>query len=275
MNLMGKIFTFMIFLMSTVFLVVSIMVGASDRAWKVEAQTMQKRARTATSSIDLLKNETAGLEKTLASEKVSRAQQLANLQSQKNQAQEALAEKSAQFNKEQQTSQLLAQDLEDANNRVESQDAQLDELKANNTKLVDDIAAQFAENRNIEKVLFEKTAKLEQLLQKEADLAAQLAKLQKVMTASGLDENDLVAAIPPKIEAVVTAVGDNNATFAVAIGSDDGLRRGHEMDIYRSNRHVGRGVVVLAQNNRSVLSTIKGMMNDIVREGDNVTTKLN
>ena len=85
----------------------------------------------------------------------------------------------------------------------------------------------------------------------------------------------MVASIPPKIEAVVTAVGDNNATFAVAIGSDDGLRRGHEMDIYRSNRHVGRGVVVLAQNNRSVLSIVKGMMNDIVREGDNVTTKLN
>ena len=89
-----------------------------------------------------------------------------------------------------------------------------------------------------------------------------------------MDENNLVASIAPKIEAVVTAVGDNNTKFAVAIGSDDGLRKGHEMDIYRSNRHVGRGVVVLAENNRSVLSIVKGMMNDIVREGDNVTTKL-
>ncbi len=275
MNLMGKIFTFMIFLMSTVFLVVSIMVGASDRAWKEEAQAMQTRARTATSSIDLLKNETASLEKTLALAKVSRAQQLAHLQSQKTLAEEALAEKATQFNEEQKKAQGFARELKVANERLAAQDNQLADLKANNKKLVDDIAAQFAENRNIEKVLFELTAKREQLLRKEADLAAQLAKLQKVMTARGLDENDLVASIPPKIEAVVTAVGDNNATFAVAIGSDDGLRRGHEMDIYRSNRHVGRGVVVLAQNNRSVLSIVKGMMNDIVREGDNVTTKLN
>ena len=275
MNLMGKIFTFMIFLMSTVFLVVSIMVGASDRAWKEEAQAMQTRARTATSSIDLLKNETASLEKTLALAKVSRAQQLAHLQSQKTLAEEALAEKATQFNEEQKKAQGFARELKVANERLAAQDNQLADLKANNKKLVDDIAAQFAENRNIEKVLFELTAKREQLLRKEADLAAQLAKLQKVIKARGLGENDLVASIPPKIEAVVTAVGDNNATFAVAIGSDDGLRRGHEMDIYRSNRHVGRGVVVLAQNNRSVLSIVKGMMNDIVREGDNVTTKLN
>ena len=275
MNLMGKIFTFMIFLMSTVFLVVSIMVGASDRAWKEEAQAMQTRARTATSSIDLLKNETASLEKTLALAKVSRAQQLAHLQSQKTLAEEALAEKATQFNEEQKKAQGFARELKVANERLAAQDTQLAELKANNKKLVDDIAAQFAENRNIEKVLFEKTAKLEQLLRKEADLAAQLAKLQKVMTVRGLDENDLVASIAPKIEAVVTAVGDSNSTFIVAIGSDDGLRRGHEMDIYRSNRYVGRGVVVLAQNNRSSLSIVKGMMNDIVREGDSVTTKLN
>ena len=275
MNLMGKIFTFMIFLMSTVFLVVSIMVGASDREWKREAEAMKKRASTATNNIDLLKNETASLEKTLALAKVSRATQLADLQSKIKLAQETLAEKATQFNEEQKKAQSFARELMEANSRLNDRDNEIKEIKANNKKLIDDIAAQFAENRNIEKVLFEQTAKLEQLLRKEADLAAQLAKLQKVMRANDLDENALVAAIAPKIEAVATAVGDNNTKFAVAIGSDDGLRKGHEMDIYRSNRHVGRGVVVLAENNRSLLSIVKGMMNDIVREGDNVTTKLN
>ena len=275
MNLMGKIFTFMIFLMSTVFLVVSIMVGASDRNWKAEAQKMKTRASTATNNVDLLKNETASLEKTLALAQVSRAQQLSNLQSQIRLAQEALAEKSTQFNKEQEKSQAFARELLEANRRLKDQDTELAGIKAANKKLVDDIAAQFAENRNIEKLLFERNAKLEQLLRKEADLAAQLAKYEKVIKVNGLNINSLTDSIAPKIEAVVTAVGDNNSTFAVAIGSDDGIRTGHEMDIYRSNRHVGRGVVVLAQNNRSVLSIVKGMMNGIVREGDNVTTKLN
>ena len=275
MNLMGKIFTFMIFLMSTVFLVVSIMVGASDREWKREAEAMKKRASTATNNIDLLKNETASLEKTLALAKVSRATQLADLQSKIKLAQETLAEKATQFNEEQKKAQSFARELMEANSRLNDRDNEIKEIKANNKKLIDDIAAQFAENRNIEKVLFEQTAKLEQLLRKEADLAAQLAKYEKVIKVHNLNINSLTDSIAPKIEAVVTAVGDNNSTFAVAIGSDDGIRTGHEMDIYRSNRHVGRGVVVLAQNNRSVLSIVKGMMNGIVREGDNVTTKLN
>ncbi len=274
MNLMGKIFTFMIFLMSTVFLVVSIMVGASDRNWKAEASAMKTRASSATSSVDSLKNETASLEKSLAFEQASRSQQLSNLQSQLRLAEAQLKEKAAQFNEEQKKGQAVARELEVANNRLTSQDAELAGIKANNKKLVDDIAAQFGENRNIEKVVFEQTAKLEQLSRKEADMAAQLARLQKVMDANDLDENSLIAGIAPKIEAVVTAVGDNNTKFAVAIGLDDGLRKGHEMDIYRSNRHVGRGIVVAAENNRSVLSIVKGLMNDIVREGDNVTTKL-
>lgn len=274
MNLMGKIFTFMIFLMSTVFLVVSIMVGASDRNWKKEASDMKTRASTATSSVDLLKNETASLEKSLALEQASRAQQLSNLQSQNRLAQEQLKDKATQFNEEQKIAQEYARELAEANRKLKDQDAELAAIKANNKKLVDEIAAEFATNRNIDQVLSERTAKLNQLLKKEADMAAQLAKLQKVMKANGLNEDDLVASIAPKIEAVVTAVGDNNTKFAVAIGSDDGLRKGHEMDIYRSNRHVGRGIVVAAENNRSVLSIVKGMMNDIVREGDNVTTKL-
>jgi len=246
MNLMGKIFTFMIFLMSTVFLVVAIMVGASDREWKQEAERMKTRASTATNNIDLLKNETASLEKTLALAQVSRAQQLAHLQSQVRDKQEELDDKSNQFIKEQNKAQDYARELLEANRRLKDQDQELADLKETGKKLVDDIAAQFAENRNIEKKLFEQTAKLEQLLQKEADLASQLAGYKKVIDVHGLSITSLTDSIPPKIEAVVTAVGDNNTKFAVAIGSDDGLRRGHEMDIYRSNRHVGRGVVVLA-----------------------------
>jgi hypothetical protein len=57
-------------------------------------------------------------------------------------------------------------------------------------------------------------------------------------------------------------------------GQDDGLRKGHELDIYRSNRYVGTGKVLEAENNQSVLQVVKGLMNDIVREGDNVSTKL-
>ena len=274
MNLMGKIFTFLIFLMSTVFLIVSIMVGASDRNWKDEASKMKNRASSALSNIDSLKDETAKLEKTLELEKSSRQLELANLQSQNSSSISELREKTDQFNDVQQTAQTYGRELEEANRRLVDQDTELKNLKENNTKLVDDIANQFKENRDIEKLLFQQTSELEELRKKEADLAAQLALSMKVLTKNGLTVNSLTDSIAPKIEAVVTAVGQNGDKFAIMAGLDDGLRKGHEMDIYRSSRHVGVGIVVAAENNRSVLSIVKGMMNDIVREGDNVTTKL-
>lgn len=274
MNLMGKIFTFLIFLMSTVFLIVAIMVGASDRNWKEEANKMKTRAATATNSIDSLKDERARLEKDLVYEKTSRQQQLSNLQTQVRLAQSSLTDKSTQFNEEQKISQGFARELEEANRRLAAQDTELAAIKANNTKLVDDIATQFAENRNIEKSLFAQTAKLEQLLQKEADMAAKLAKITKVMKANGLDENSLTASIAPNVEAVVTSVGERGEQFGIMVGRDDGLRKGHEMDIYRTGRYVGAGVIISADNNHSVLSIIKGLRNDNVREGDNVKTRI-
>jgi len=274
MNLMGKIFTFLIFVMSTVFLVVSIMVGASDRNWKEKATEMKTRASSASSSIDSLKDTTVLLEKTLEFEKSSRALQLKNLQTLNVQTQSQLEDKSQQFNEVQKTSQALGRELQEANRRLADQDKELADIKLNNKELVDKIAAEFDQNRNFEKVIFKQTSELEQLTQKEADLAAQLALANKVLTANGLTLTDLTASIAPKIEAVVTAVGERGDKFAIMAGMDDGLRKGHEMDIYRSNRHVGVGVVIASENNRSVLSIVKGMMNDIVQEGDNVTTKL-
>ena len=274
MNLMGKIFTFLIFLMSTVFLIVAIMVGASDRNWKEEANKMKTRAATATNSIDSLKDERARLEKDLVYEKTSRQQQLSNLQTQVRLAQSSLTDKSTQFNEAQKISQGFARELEEANRRLAAQDTELAAIKANNTKLVDDIATQFAENRNIEKSLFAQTAKLEQLLQKEADMAAKLAKITKVMKANGLDENSRTASIAPNVEAVVTSVGERGEQFGIMVGRDDGLRKGHEMDIYRTGRYVGAGVIISADNNHSVLSIIKGLRNDNVREGDNVKTRI-
>ena len=274
MNLMGKIFTFMIFLMSTVFLVVSIMVGASDRNWKAKAAAEKTRASSASSSIDSLKDTTAKLEKTLQFEKASRAQQLSNLQSLNRENKDELDKASKNLLKELEISQDLARRIKQAEDRLADQDAELARLKENNKNLVDDIATQFTENRNIQQVLFEQTAKLEQLTQKEADLADQLAKADKVLTRNGLTINSNTDSIVPKIEAVVTAVGQRGDKFAVNVGMDDGLRKGHQMDILRGNRYVGVGEIIVAENNRSVLSIVKGTMNDSVREGDNVSTKL-
>jgi multidrug efflux pump subunit AcrA (membrane-fusion protein) len=274
MNLMGKIFTFLIFLLSVVFLVIAIMVGASDREWKSAAAAQKTKAQAATRNIDLLKGETEILKTTLAAEKASRAQQLAHLQSQLKLAQAELAQKSAELNKRLQIAEDLLREFKEANTRLAAQDKELAMIRTNNTQLVEDIASQFRENRVFEETVFEQTSTLKQLEQKNQDMAATLAKADKALKIRGINPNDPTEAIPPKVEAVVAAVGQSGEKFLIMAGQDDGLRKGHELDIYRSNRYVGTGKVIEAENNQSVLQVVKGLMNDIVREGDNVSTKL-
>lgn len=274
MNLMGKIFTFLIFLLSVVFLVIAIMVGASDRNWKSVASTQKEKAQAATRNIDLLRGTTVNLKQTLAAEKASRAQQLAHLQSQLKLAKDELAQKSAELNQRLQIAQTLQREFNEAHARLTAQDKEVAAIRANNTKLVQDIANEFRDNRVFEETVVEQSSEIKQLERKNQDMAATLAKFQKATKILGVNIEDPTQAIPPKVEAVVVAVGKSGDKFMIMAGQDDGLIKGHELDIYRSNRYVGTGKVLEAENNRSVLQVVDGLMNDIVREGDNVSTKL-
>ena len=82
MNLMGKIFTLLIFFMSICFLVIALMVGATHRNWKEIANEKNSEATLQKSLAEEAKSSTLDKEKLLASERASRAMQLAQLESQ-------------------------------------------------------------------------------------------------------------------------------------------------------------------------------------------------
>jgi len=272
MSLMGKIFTLLIFFMSICFLVISVMVGASHRNWKDIAQRMQDDAKAAQTRLTDAKNSTDEKEKLLQSERVSRSLQLAQLESQLNRAQEDLKLKEEQYRDSIEISQARLAELEQVTNRIKQQDQEIADLKTNNTKLVDDIATQFSLVRNLTNTTYEQQNKIDLLEQKEGDILADLAKAQRVLKANGLTPSQLTAHIVPKLDGVVTKVS-SNGLFAVGLGSDDGVRKDHVMDIYRNDRFVGKGTVVDTKDDLCVLRVQADFMKDTVREGDHVTSK--
>ncbi|MDG1873353.1 MAG: hypothetical protein P8J27_05555 [Mariniblastus sp.] len=258
--------------MSICFLVISVMVGASHRNWKQIATDMQNDAKAAATRLTDAKNSNDEKEKLLQSERVSRALQLSQLESQLNRANDDLDLKEEQYLKSTEISQARLAELEQVTNRIKQQDQEILALKSNNTKLVDDIATQFSLVRNLTNTTYEQQNKIDLLEEKEGDIRADLAKSQRVLKANGLTPNQLTAHIVPKLDGVVTTVG-SNGLFAVGLGSDDGLRVDHVMDIYRNDRFVGKGTVVTAKDNLSVLRVQADFMKDSVREGDHVTSK--
>jgi hypothetical protein len=272
MNLMGKIFTLLIFFMSICFLVIAVMVGASHRNWKDAATKMKAEADQARSRVRDVQQSTTEMEKRLSSEQVARALQLAQLESQLTRARADYVLKEAQLRKETEISQAAQANLEQAETRLKQQDGQLADLRANNVKLVDDIRNQFAEVRNLQNQLFELDSQKILLEEKEGDLRAKLAKSSRVLTKNGLTENSLTDHIVPKLDGVVMKVG-NDGLFAVSLGTDDGIRVGHVIDIYRQDRYVGKGTVVNTNEDLSAVRANRDFMVDSVKEGDYVTSK--
>ena len=272
MNLIGKIFTLLIFFMSICFLVISVMVGASHRNWKQAAADKKEEAELAVKRLQEAKSSTTEQQKLLAAERVSRALQLAQLESQLKTARENYVNKEEQLRKEIEISQERLAQLEQSEARLAQQDAEIKDLKDMNIKYVNDIANQFALTRNLTNQQFELKNTVQLLEEKEKDIVSKLAKSTRVLTANGLTPNSLTDHIAPKLEGVVTKVG-NEGLFVASFGADDGVRPGHKMDIYRDDRYIGKAMVVNAQYDLAALKIIKDYMRDTVREGDYVTTK--
>ncbi len=82
---------------------------------------------------------------------------------------------------------------------------------------------------------------------------------------------------PPAPEGVILAVSENHLV-EVSLGSDDGLRKGQRLDVYRSQEPsklcVGRIEVVRTQPDTSVCHIISKLELTPMEKGDRVTTRL-
>ena len=78
--------------------------------------------------------------------------------------------------------------------------------------------------------------------------------------------------IIPLVDGVVMAVSEN--LVEVSIGSDDGLQKGHELEVFRADQYLGRLKVVSVTPDRAVVRIMKDYARGIVQRGDRVATRL-
>jgi len=90
----------------------------------------------------------------------------------------------------------------------------------------------------------------------------------------GFDENTLVSQIPPKVDGEVLAVFENKGLVEISIGADDGLKKGHVLQVYRGAVYLGQIIIREIEPDRAVGEIDKKMQRGRIRGGDNVTTKL-
>lgn len=275
MNLLGKIFTFFILLMSIGFLLLSIMLGATHRDWKEEAETMRARSTLLERQITEVKKTTTDKEKLLDTERASRSFQLAQLESSLKLARDNYEAKEAQLQKTLSESQQRLARMDEAERRLAGQDVEVKRYQTEIAAYIDEIAAQRQIVVTIQNRINELTVETQTLSTRNQDLSEQLSNSQRILKAHDLDENSLVAHIPPRVEGIVKATRlTAGADFvAINLGSDDGLRVGHVMDVFRGDRFIGKILITKTEFDVAVGQIDPKYKKDEMVEGDRVTTK--
>ncbi len=271
MNLVGKIITLLILLLSVCFLMISVMVNASHQNWKDKAMQNKVLVENLRREQQTAQEQQAQKEKIIQTEKVARVLRIQQLESQLQLAERNLEQLAVELNdqrvKASENQNIASQNEE----RLAEQDKIIANLRTELRTLTEDIAAQREKVVAMTNQIFELEGETRNLESIRNGLAAQNAQLSKVLKKNGLLETDLTDHIPPSIEGRVFAV--DNDLIAFSLGTDDGMRVGHTVDIYRKNRYVGTAEVTVAEPNKSAARINRNLTKFAVESGDRVTTK--
>lgn len=169
------------------------------------------------------------------------------------------------------------------------------ETEANNLRGINHVTTQkrdeeFAVRTKLEDQNRNQQLEIEAAKIKNKDLLGQVALLQQALEAAGIsaDVKELATknSPPPVIEGKVEDIKPAKRQGAselieVTLGSDDGLKKGHQMTIYRSGldgkqraKYLAKIVILHTTPDRSVGAVIESSRNGVIQKGDNVTTKL-
>ncbi len=278
MNLVGKIFIVLIFVMSLVFMAFAVSVYSTSNNWR-EAALAQKKV------LDETKKELQQLtEKKTALEK-SCKEQLA----QKNNEVTALITARDTLQQELDTTRTTLNGLQtDIVSAIAAVRATHDEMQASRAELVslreefrktqqdwNSLFTEFVKKTDQAQDLGMKLSNLETVSQ---ELVKQYNDAKAVLGQFGLKPiPDLYMGIPPfQVAGMITEVRPTGLV-EISLGEDAGLMKGHQLDVYRKTdgRDVYLGVVevVLTEPNKAACKILPEYRKGSIQETDIVTSE--
>ena len=114
---------------------------------------------------------------------------------------------------------------------------------------------------------------LADLKKRNEQLASDFAKANVLLRGVGMTYLDPPNKQPPMVRGQITAI-DKEDRVEISLGSDDGLREGHTLEIYRGSKYLGRMQVLEAQPHRAIGMILKDFKQEAIRTGDEVATRL-
>ena len=105
-------------------------------------------------------------------------------------------------------------------------------------------------------------------------LVQQVAALNYAVRLNGIDINVVsLNAPPPPLDGVVLKVNPKDF-LEISLGSDDGLKEGHTMEVFRDALYLGKVIIMKVTPNRAIGRVLPEYKRGPIKVDDRVATKL-
>jgi hypothetical protein len=279
MNWLGKVFVVLILVMSLVFMGLAMAVYATHKNWKdiIDGPNgLATQLQTANQENERLKAQHNRRVEELDAEVAAAEQQVRKLEAER----VGLIARNAEFQAER---DQLVQERREATAAVAA-------TQANNDKLASDSATmrqQIRDEQQARDVAFKATlAATEELHQIRNEYEAALERAQQLTTknagmahmmrAGGLDPEADPNGVVPTVDGIVTEIRRvaGGQLVELSIGSDEGLREGNTVEVFRGSRYLGRLEILQTSPDKSVARVDRRYQQGAIQEGDRVATRL-
>ena len=274
MNTLGKLMILFIFLMSILFMTFAFMVFMTQTHWKNEHDKLRTQLNTERSANSQLETEIKDLELKMAGANAARTNAIATLETSLTSSATDLSRTRKLLGDLQAEQQLQGKQVTGSLSALEAERQKTESLRKTLNSVVAERDKNFAELINARNTLLALQADRDNLESRETELLDKVAKLSAIIRANDLNENDDISGLPPtKLAGQVKQVGPNNKMVLVSLGEDDGMRRGHFLDVHRQDKYLARIRLTKTYADRAVGRVVEGFQLAAIRSGDSVRTK--
>lgn len=282
MTLIGKITTVLIFLVTSTFLFLSVMVYATHRNWKEEiiktGKTVKELGLKPRLEFEQQKNiklrqDINSTRDSLAREKAARRAVVAALQTRLLQQKQLVAQKESELSALQSTHTAAVNEVTRAQDLLAKLTKNVEDLRADIRDTQVDRDEQSNQVVTLTNDLFQLESQQFELIERRNELIAEVNRIKAVMDRVGVTKNTNVDGATPTLYGTISEVSAKEPNIiVVTIGSDQGLRIGDVLHVYDETSYLGRAIVKEVSPHESI-AEIEKKYKDNIREGKRVTTK--
>lgn len=276
MTLVGKIFTVLILVMSIAFMMLAVTVFATHRNWRDLVTDpnsgLQKQIADLQTTNRQLRSEVERMETQLGFEQVARRFALASLQTRLIEAEQQRDARESDFDQLLATNGNIVETLATNETNLKNITEEVSRLRDQLKEAEEDRNTKFADVVRLTDQLNTLEGRRQKLVERQVQLLEQVGRMKTVLARNDLDEFTPLDNRPPAVDGVVVKVGRRDLV-EISVGSDDGIRKGHTLEVFRGYDYLGRIVIVETEPDQAVGQILPEYRKGNIKKGDRVATK--